>query len=64
MKIKVMEAYRSQEDARVFVEMLKENRESKFATTESLYLANPRKSGRETDIFNDLLLSCIGLPRQ
>jgi LmbE family N-acetylglucosaminyl deacetylase len=51
VKIQVMATYKSQQDAREFVKMLQENKESRFATTESLYLAIPRISGKETDLF-------------
>jgi LmbE family N-acetylglucosaminyl deacetylase len=50
-KIQAIAAHRSQQDARDFVEMLKEGRESGFAQREYLYLAMPQKSGKETDLF-------------
>lgn len=51
VKIQVMATYTSQEDAREFVKILQQNKESKFATTESLYLAIPRIPDKETDLF-------------
>jgi LmbE family N-acetylglucosaminyl deacetylase len=51
MKIQAISAHRSQQDAREFVEMLREAREWPFAHQEFLYLANPRASGKETDLF-------------
>ena len=51
VKIQVMATYKSQQDAREVVKMFQENKESRFATTESLYLAIPRISDKETDLF-------------
>ncbi len=50
-KIQAISAHRSQQDAREFMEMLREARESPFAHKEYLYLAHPRTSGKETDLF-------------
>lgn len=50
-KIQAIAAHRSQQDAREFVEMLKDIRESGFAAKEYLYLAMPRSSVKETDLF-------------
>lgn len=51
MKIQAIAAHRSQQDAREFIEMLQQAGESPFASKEFLYLANPRASGKETDLF-------------
>jgi LmbE family N-acetylglucosaminyl deacetylase len=50
-KIQAIAAHRSQKDAREFIEMLKEGRESGFAEKEYLYLAIPRSNRKETDLF-------------
>jgi bacillithiol biosynthesis deacetylase BshB2 len=50
-KIQAIAAHRSQQDAREFIEMLKERRDSGFAEKEYLYLAMPRSSVKETDLF-------------
>jgi LmbE family N-acetylglucosaminyl deacetylase len=50
-KIQAIAAHRSQQDAREFVEMLKDIKESGFAGKEYLYLAIPRSSIKETDLF-------------
>jgi N-acetylglucosamine malate deacetylase 2 len=51
LKIQAIAAHRSQQDAREFIEMLKESRGSGFAQKESLYLAMPRSTGKETNLF-------------
>ncbi len=50
-KIQAIAAHRSQNDAREFVEMLKEGRGSGFGQKEYLYLAIPRSHRKETDLF-------------
>ena len=50
-KIQAIATHRSQQDARDFVKMLKDLRESGFAEKEHLYLAIPRSSVKETDLF-------------
>jgi LmbE family N-acetylglucosaminyl deacetylase len=50
-KIQAIAAHRSQKDAREFIEMLKESRVSGFAQKEYLYLALPRSSRKEIDLF-------------
>jgi LmbE family N-acetylglucosaminyl deacetylase len=50
-KIQAIAAHRSQKDAREFIEMLKDGRGSGFAQKEYLYLALPRSSRKETDLF-------------
>jgi len=50
-KIQAIAAHRSQQDAREFIEMLKDIRESGFAAKEYLYLAIPRSSVKETNLF-------------
>ena len=50
-KIQAIAAHASQQDTREFIEMLKDSRASGFAEKEYLYLASPRVSGKETDLF-------------
>jgi len=50
-KIQAISAHRSQQDAREFVKMLKDSRESGFAEKEYLYLAIPGSAAKETDLF-------------
>lgn len=50
-KIEAIAAHKSQPDAHQFIEMLKQNRAAGFFTRESLYLAAPKFSGKETDLF-------------
>jgi N-acetylglucosamine malate deacetylase 2 len=50
-KNQAIAAHRSQKDAREFIEMLKEGRGSGFAQKEYLYLALPRSSRKEIDLF-------------
>lgn len=50
-KIQAIAAHRSQQDAREFIEMLEESQELGFAEKEYLYLAIPRSSVKETDLF-------------
>ncbi len=50
-KIQAIAAHRSQQDAREFIKMLKDSRISGFAAREYLYLAIPRSSVKETDLF-------------
>lgn len=49
-KLEALACHRSQQDARDFIEMLEEAGESEFAE-EYLYLAYPRVSDKETDVF-------------
>lgn len=51
VKIRAIEAHRSQQDARDFVEMLKENKDSGFATMECFYQAEPGSGQKETELF-------------
>jgi LmbE family N-acetylglucosaminyl deacetylase len=50
-KIQAIAAHASQQDAREFIEMLKESRQSGFAKKEYLYLAIPKGGAKETDLF-------------
>jgi LmbE family N-acetylglucosaminyl deacetylase len=50
-KIKAIAAHRSQQDARDFIKILEDSRTSGFAAKEYLYLAIPRSSTKETDLF-------------
>ena len=50
-KIQAIATHSSQQDAREFIKMLKESRESGFAEKEFLYLAIPRSRRKETDLF-------------
>jgi N-acetylglucosamine malate deacetylase 2 len=50
-KIQAIAAHRSQQDAREFIKMLEESRESGFAEKEYLYLAIPGSTAKETDLF-------------
>lgn len=50
-KIQALSAHRSQQDARDLIEILKEGEESGFLQKEYLYLAIPRSSLKETDLF-------------
>jgi N-acetylglucosamine malate deacetylase 2 len=50
-KIQAIAAHRSQQDAREFVEMLKDGRVSGFAEKEYLFLAIPNIGSKETDLF-------------
>jgi LmbE family N-acetylglucosaminyl deacetylase len=50
-KIQALSAHRSQQDARDLIEILKEGEESGFTLKEYLYLAIPRSSLKETDLF-------------
>jgi LmbE family N-acetylglucosaminyl deacetylase len=50
-KIQALSAHRSQQDARDLIEIFKEGEESGFAQKEYLYLAIPRSSLKETDLF-------------
>jgi len=50
-KLRALEKYRSQEDARWLVDMLRQAGESSWAGKEFLHLAYPRHSEKETDLF-------------
>jgi LmbE family N-acetylglucosaminyl deacetylase len=50
-KLRALGKYRSQEDARWLVDMFRQAGESSWAGQEFLYLAYPRRSGKETDLF-------------
>ena len=50
-KIEAISAHRSQEDTYEFLEMLKNDPESTFAKKEYIYLAQPKTSKKETDLF-------------
>jgi N-acetylglucosamine malate deacetylase 2 len=50
-KIEAISAHRSQQDTYDFLEMLKNNPESTFAKKEFVYLAQPRISAKEADLF-------------
>jgi LmbE family N-acetylglucosaminyl deacetylase len=50
-KIRALKAYSSQQDARWLVEMFRQAGETSWAGREFLYLAKPRNSSKETDIF-------------
>lgn len=50
-KIQALSAHRSQQDARDLIEIFKEGEASGFAQKEYLYLAIPRSSLKETDLF-------------
>ena len=50
-KIRALEAHSSQQDARWLAEMFRQSGESGWAGREFLYLAKPRNTGKETDIF-------------
>jgi LmbE family N-acetylglucosaminyl deacetylase len=52
IKIKAVAAHRSQQDARDFVEMLKESVDSPVAAEEHFLRVNARGSGKETDLFS------------
>jgi LmbE family N-acetylglucosaminyl deacetylase len=52
LKIRAIEAHRSQQDARDFVKMLRQGQELEFAAREYFYLAWPESSRKETDLFN------------
>jgi len=51
LKIRAVECHRSQQDARQFVQMLRQNKAAIFAGKEFLYLANPTAHDKETDLF-------------
>lgn len=53
VKIRAIEAHRSQQDAREFVEMLKQNRQAGYAAREFFFLARPRASRKETDLYQE-----------
>ncbi len=50
-KIEAISAHQSQQDSYEFLEMLKSDPESIFARKEFVYLAQPRSSTKETDLF-------------
>jgi len=50
-KIRALEAHSSQQDARWLAEMFRQAGESSWTGREYLYLAKPRHSSKETDIF-------------
>jgi LmbE family N-acetylglucosaminyl deacetylase len=50
-KIQAIAAHRSQQDAREFIKMLEDSRESGFAEKEYLYLDIPGSATKETDLF-------------
>ena len=52
IKIRAVAAHRSQQDARDFVEMLKQSQDSSFSTREFFYLINASDSRKETDLFS------------
>lgn len=51
LKLRAIASHKSQRDAREFVEMLQQNRPSMTSAKEFLYLASPRVSRKETDLF-------------
>jgi LmbE family N-acetylglucosaminyl deacetylase len=50
-KIRALEAHSSQEDARWLADMFRQAGEESLASREFLYLAKPRKTSKEADIF-------------
>jgi LmbE family N-acetylglucosaminyl deacetylase len=50
-KIRALQAHSSQQDARWLAEIFQQSAESTGASREFLYLARPRKTTKETDIF-------------
>ncbi len=51
LKIQTIACHRSQQDARQFVQMLRQDKAAVFASKEFLYLANPSAQVKETDLF-------------
>jgi LmbE family N-acetylglucosaminyl deacetylase len=51
LKIQALSCHRSQQDAREFVEMLRQDKTAVFTSKEFLYLANPSAQVKETDLF-------------
>jgi LmbE family N-acetylglucosaminyl deacetylase len=51
IKLRALEKYRSQEDARLLVSMFRQSGESSWAGKEFFHLAYPKHSGKETDLF-------------
>lgn len=51
-KIRALEAHSSQQDARWLAEMFRQAGETNWVGREFLYLARPRNSSKETDIFD------------
>lgn len=52
LKIRAIAAHRSQADAREFVEWLRQDSDSTWGSREYLYLASPRSTAKETDLFH------------
>jgi N-acetylglucosamine malate deacetylase 2 len=53
LKIDAIAAHRTQADAREFVKMLRQGQNASFMAVEFFYLASPRRTQKETDLFSE-----------
>ena len=51
LKIQAVACHRSQQDARQFIQMLRQDKAAVFASKEFLYLASPASRAKESDLF-------------